>query len=109
MSLKFHVIGPPSLLIGLFAGPARRGMAFFAAAFFGAAFFAGFLLFAVFFASFLRATFIPLSMPDIAASFSAFERRRRDGMSQIDRKRSGDCRPTSAGCKLAPRPFDRGS
>src|SRR5262249_48189383 len=62
MSLKFQVIGPPSLLIGLFAGPARRGTAFFAAAFFGAAFFAGFLLLAVFFAIFLRATFIPLSM-----------------------------------------------
>src|SRR5262249_11622822 len=39
---------------------------------------------------------------DIAGSFSAFERGRRDAMSQIDRKRSGDCRPTAAGCKLAP-------
>src|SRR5262249_27019021 len=39
---------------------------------------------------------------DIAGSFSAFERGRRDAMSQIDRKRRGDCRPTAAGCKLAP-------
>jgi hypothetical protein len=62
MSLKFQVIGPP-LLLGLFAGPARFGRGFFAAAFFGAAFFIGFWLLAVFFAIFLRATFIPLSMP----------------------------------------------
>ena len=62
MSLKFQVIGSPSLL-GLFAAPVRVGRGLFAAAFFGAAFFASFFLLAVFFAIYLRATFIPLSMP----------------------------------------------
>src|SRR5215472_9976030 len=65
MSLKFQGTGPP-LLLGLFAGPARRGTGLFAAALFAAAFLAGFLVLAVFFAIFLRATFIPLSMPLIS-------------------------------------------